>query len=145
MDVLSHTFLKPSFVRHKSHFDDSVFFRKIKAGPQRTYFIDVRKTRRNDYYLTVTENQRLRNGAVKRHRIRLYKEDFNNFLKRLQDCINHVKVDLMPNFDYDAFEGQSNRWEENEEEELYLNNEENGRPREKSHDDKVENEDDMSW
>ena len=57
---------------------DSVFSRKVRAGKRRTYFFDVRQTKGNDYYLTLTESTRRFNGdGYERHKIFLYKEDFN--------------------------------------------------------------------
>jgi hypothetical protein len=83
---------------------DSVYSKRIKAGKRRTYFFDVRATRGNDYYLTITESRKkLDSEGYDRHKIFLYKEDFNKFLKGLGEAIDYVKTDLMPDFDFDAF------------------------------------------
>ena len=83
---------------------DSVYSKRIKAGKRRTYFFDVRETRGNDYYLTITESRkRFDSDGYDRHKIFLYKEDFNKFLKGLTEAIDYVKTDLMPDFDFDAF------------------------------------------
>ena len=83
---------------------DSVYSKRIKAGKRRTYFFDVRETRGNDYYLTITESRKkFDSDGYDRHKIFLYKEDFNRFAEGLMDVINHVKTDLLPEYDYDQF------------------------------------------
>ena len=83
---------------------ESVYSARIRAGKRRTYFFDVRATRGNDYYLTITESRkRFNEDGYDRHKIFLYKEDFNKFLKGLTESIDYVKTDLMPDFDFDAF------------------------------------------
>jgi hypothetical protein len=83
---------------------DSVYSKRIRAGKRRTYFFDVRTTRGNDYYLTITESRkRFNDDGYDRHKIFLYKEDFNKFLKALNEAVEHVKTELMPDFDFDAF------------------------------------------
>jgi hypothetical protein len=84
---------------------DSVYSKRIRAGKRRTYFFDVRSTRGNDYYLTITESRkRFNEDGYDRHKIFLYKEDFNKFLKGLNEAVDYVKTDLMPDFDFDAFD-----------------------------------------
>ncbi len=84
--------------------NDSIYSKRIKAGKRRTYFFDVRETRGKDYFITITESKkRFEDGGYDRHKMFLYKEDFNKFLAGLTDTINYVKTDLMPNFDFDAF------------------------------------------
>jgi hypothetical protein len=84
--------------------NDSIFSKRIKAGKRRTYFFDVRATRGNDYFITITESKkRFEDGGYDRHKMFLYKEDFNKFLAGLTETINFVKTDLMPDFDFDAF------------------------------------------
>ena len=83
---------------------ESVYSQRIRAGKRRTYFFDVRETRGNDYYLTITESRKKFNeDGYDRHKIFLYKEDFNKFLKGMTEAIDFVKTDLMPDFDFDAF------------------------------------------
>lgn len=83
---------------------ESVYSKRIRAGKRRTYFFDVRTTRGNDYYLTITESRkRFNDDGYDRHKIFLYKEDFNKFLKALTEAVDHVKTELMPDFDFDAF------------------------------------------
>jgi hypothetical protein len=83
---------------------ESVYSKRIRAGKRRTYFFDVRETRGSDYYLTITESRkRFDSDGYDRHKIFLYKEDFNKFIKGLGEAIDHVKTELMPDFDFDAF------------------------------------------
>ena len=83
---------------------ESVYSKRIRAGKRRTYFFDVRETRGNDYYLTITESRkRFDSDGYDRHKIFLYKEDFNKFIKGLGEAVDYVKTDLMPDFDFDAF------------------------------------------
>ena len=83
---------------------ESVFSSKIRAGKRRTYFFDVRATKGNDYFLTITESRkRFDDNGYDRSKIFLYKEDFNKFLKALTESLDYVKTELMPDFDFDAF------------------------------------------
>jgi hypothetical protein len=83
---------------------ESVYSKRIRAGKRRTYFFDVRATRSNDYFLTITESRkRFNDNGYDRHKIFLYKEDFNKFIKALGEAVDYVKTDLMPDFDFDAF------------------------------------------
>ena len=83
---------------------ESVYSVRIKAGKRRTYFFDIRETRGSDFYLTITESRkRFDSDGYDRHKIFVYKEDFNKFLKGLNEAVDHVKTDLMPDFDFDTF------------------------------------------
>ena len=83
---------------------ESVYSKRIRAGKRRTYFFDVRETKGNDYYLTITESRkRFDSDGYDRHKIFVYKEDFNKFIKALSEAVDYVKTDLMPDFDFDAF------------------------------------------
>ncbi|HEV8082410.1 MAG TPA: DUF3276 family protein [Chitinophagaceae bacterium] len=93
---------------------ESVYSQRIRAGKRRTYFFDVRETRGNDYYLTITESRKKFNeDGYDRHKIFLYKEDFNKFLKGMTEAIDFVKTDLMPDFDFDAFNHENDNYEGN--------------------------------
>lgn len=83
---------------------ESVYSKRIKAGKRRTYFFDVRATRGNDYYLTITESRkRFNDDGYDRHKLFLYKEDFNKFCKAMTEAVEFVKTELMPDFDFDSF------------------------------------------
>ena len=127
--------------------NDSVFSRKMRAGKKRTYFFDVRRTRGDDYYLTLTESTRRfeGDGGYERHKILLYKEDFNRFLEALEETIDYIKTELMPDYDYDEF---ARRHEE--EEEYYDGEHREQRPpyrdqTERGRQEGLPSEDDMTW
>ncbi|MCB0504980.1 MAG: DUF3276 family protein [Cyclobacteriaceae bacterium] len=83
-----------------------IFSERVRAG-KRTYFFDVKATRSNDYYLTITESKRRYKDdgyTYEKHKIFLYKEDFNKFLAALNQTVNHVKEELLPDVDFDQFE-----------------------------------------
>ncbi|MCQ2184462.1 MAG: PUR family DNA/RNA-binding protein [Bacteroidales bacterium] len=73
---------------------EDVFSKPIRAG-KRTYFFDVKSTRGGDFYLTITESKRRqeRDGSFTydKHKIFLYKEDFEKFSEGLQEVIKYVK------------------------------------------------------
>lgn len=80
-----------------------IFSKKIRAG-KRTYFFDVKSTKGNDYFITITESKkRFEDGSFVKHKVFLYKEDFNKFLEALTDTVNHVKTELMPEYNFDEF------------------------------------------
>lgn len=88
---------------------EEIFSKKIRAG-KRTYFFDVKATRGNDYYITITESKKRQdNGMYVKHKIFLYKEDFNKFMDALNETVDHVKSELMPEYDFEEF----NRPQEN--------------------------------
>lgn len=84
--------------------NESIYSKRIRAGKRRTYFFDVRATRGNDYFITITESKkRFDDNGYERHKMFLYKEDFNKFIAALTETVDYVKTDLMPDFDFDAF------------------------------------------
>jgi hypothetical protein len=85
---------------------EKIYSKRVRAG-KRTYFFDVRSTRSNDYYLTITESRRHPQGegfTYEKHKMFLYKEDFDKFVEALQETVEHVKTELMPDFDFSQFE-----------------------------------------
>ncbi len=85
---------------------DEIYSERVRAG-KRTYFFDVKSTRSNDYYLTITESKRRfkEDGFVyEKHKIFLYKEDFNKFIEALNETVNHVKTELLPDVDFSEFD-----------------------------------------
>lgn len=128
---------------------ESVYSQKVRAGKRRTYFFDVRKTKGEDFYLTLTESTRKFNGdGYERHKIFLYKEDFNRFLQSLEEVINHVKDELMPDYDYDEYTRRHEEYDAQYEEN---HNETSGDHQnsqvtaEAGVKDDIEGEDDMTW
>jgi hypothetical protein len=73
-----------------------IFSKAVRAG-KRTYFFDVKATRRNDYYLTITESKKRyhRDGRFyfEKHKIFLYKEDFDKFSEGLAESIEFIKTE----------------------------------------------------
>ena len=99
---------------NKTNGRDEIFSTKVKAG-KRTYFFDVKSTRSNDYYLTITESKKRfkEDGfTYEKHKIFLYKEDFNKFMEALTNTVNHVKTELMPNVDFSQFDHINHEREE---------------------------------
>ena len=83
-----------------------IYSKRVRAG-KRTYFFDVKATRSNDYYLTITESKRRykEDGYFyEKHKIFLYKEDFDKFVDALRGTVDHVKTELMPEVDFSQFE-----------------------------------------
>lgn len=71
---------------------EEVYSKKVRAG-KRTYFFDVKATRSNDYYVTVTESKkRLEDGVFIKHKIFLYKEDFEKFAEGLKETVDYIKA-----------------------------------------------------
>jgi hypothetical protein len=94
-----------------------VYSTKIRAG-KRTYFFDVKETRSSDYYITITESKRRFQGdGYDKHKIFLYKEDFNKFMTCLNETIDHVKTNLLPDYNYDEFDREPYYDDEEEDEE----------------------------
>lgn len=80
-----------------------IYSKKIRAG-KRTYFFDVKSTRGNDYFLTITEStKKFEDGNYVKHKIFLYKEDFSKFVDALNETIGHIKTELMPEYDFEEF------------------------------------------
>ncbi len=105
-----------SYDNNNNERNNEIFFtQRLKAGKRRTYFFDVRSTKGNDYFITLTESKkRFDDNGYERHKIYIYKEDFNKFHKALGEAINHVKTELLPDFDFDAFNHEYAEGEENE-------------------------------
>ena len=72
---------------------DEIFSKVLRAG-RRTYFFDVRATKADDYYLTITESKKFTNADgsfhYKKHKIYLYKEDFDGFAEILNEMTNYI-------------------------------------------------------
>lgn len=127
---------------------ESVYSKKVKAGRRRTYFFDVRQTKGDDFYLTLTESTKRFNGdGYERHKIFLYKEDFNRFVSNLEDVINFVKTELMPHYDYDEFARRQEEWEARQAENGYGEGEfeEEGDLRERPASRPADHEDEIGW
>ncbi|PID91356.1 MAG: DNA-binding protein [Bacteroidetes bacterium] len=85
--------------RHDEYVNDAagreeIYSKAVRAG-KRTYFFDVKATRRNDYYLTITESKKRFNKDGKhfyeKHKLFLYKEDFDKFAECLSEMIGYIR------------------------------------------------------
>ena len=91
---------------NKENSRDEIFSERVRAG-KRTYFFDVKSTKSNDYYLTITESKRRYKDdgfTYEKHKIFLYKEDFNKFMEALNQTVDHIKTELMPEVDFSDFD-----------------------------------------
>ena len=74
--------------------DNEEIFSKVLRAGRRTYFFDVRSTKADDYYITLTESKKYTNEdgsfRYKKHKIFLYKEDFEGFKEALEETTNYV-------------------------------------------------------
>jgi hypothetical protein len=69
--------------------DDSLFSKRVKAG-RRIYFIDVKRNKKGNLYLSISEKRKEKDGSVKRTRVIVFEEDVMKF----EDAFNEVVVDL---------------------------------------------------
>jgi len=80
-------------------FRDNIFTSSVKAG-KRTYYFDVKETKNGERYITVTERKRRYNEdgsyKVEKHKIFLYKEDFDKFADALDDVIEFIESGKLP-------------------------------------------------
>lgn len=81
------------FEKNEAYEREEIFSKAVRAG-KRTYFFDVKATRKDDYYLTITERKRRYdqdgNFQVEKHKIFLYKEDFEKFSTGLSEVIDFI-------------------------------------------------------
>ena len=77
----------------KQYLNEDIFSKVVRAG-RRTYFFDVRSTKAGDYYLTISESKKFTNDDgtfyFKKHKIYLYKEDFENFSNILSEMTKYI-------------------------------------------------------
>ena len=105
--------------------NESIFSKRLKAGKRRTYFFDVRATKADDYYITITESKKFteEDGSFhfKKHKIYLYKEDFVAFKEILEDMtsyvLDHKGEEVIPekhkkDFKKESFDNQNDANEE---------------------------------
>ncbi len=85
---------KDGFERNQER--DDIFSKAVRAG-KRTYFFDVKATRKNDYYLTITESKKRfeDDGRFKfeKHKLFLYKEDFQKFADGLKEAVDFIQLE----------------------------------------------------
>jgi len=85
-----------------SKFREEIYSKAVRAG-KRTYFFDVKSTRRNEFYLTITESKKRfetdGNFYFEKHKIFLYKEDFEKFVDGLQEVISYIDQNQVDEYD----------------------------------------------
>lgn len=112
-----------SYEQNNERNSETIYSKRLKAGKRRTYFFDVRATKGNDYFITLTESKKKFNDSgYERHKIFLYKEDFNKFVKALNETVDHVKTQLMPDYDFDSFNHEFPEGEEHQQDSSYQEN-----------------------
>ena len=72
----------------------------------------MKSTKAQDYFLTITESKKRMDDKYERFKIFIYKEDFNKFIEALKETINHVKTELMPNYDFDEYDRRQEEYEQ---------------------------------
>ena len=76
-------------------YKDEIFTKRVRAG-KRTYFFDVKATKsEKDFYITVTESKRVGENEYEKHKIFLYKEDFDKFREALTETVEYVQMQLL--------------------------------------------------
>lgn len=94
---------------------EEIYSKAVRAG-KRTYFFDVKATRRNDYYLTITESKKRfnRDGRYyfEKHKIFLYKEDFEKFVEGLTDIVDYIRQNQGEISSYDGMDHEDDFNEE---------------------------------
>ena len=85
---------KEEMKKTENRFNQDIHSEIVRAG-KRTYFFDVKSTRNDEYYLTITESKKRYSDQGKfhfeKHKIFLYKEDFDKFADSLQDVVNYIR------------------------------------------------------
>ncbi|MFH2094475.1 MAG: DUF3276 family protein [Bacteroidota bacterium] len=104
---------------------DEIFSKAVRAG-KRTYFFDVKSTKRNDYYLTITESKKRFNQEgrhfFEKHKLFLYKEDFEKFAEGLNEAVEYIRLNQPPLSDEDEpLNNLTTRDEEDEKEDEFTN------------------------
>jgi hypothetical protein len=76
-------------------YKDEIFTKRVRAG-KRTYFFDVKSTKsEKDFYITITESKRVGDDEYEKHKIFLYKEDFEKFREALAETVVYVQTQLL--------------------------------------------------
>lgn len=78
---------------------EELFSKRVRAG-KRTYFFDVKSTKsEKDFYITITESKKVGAEEFQKHKIFLYKEDFQKFAEALGEAVGHIQSNLLPPVD----------------------------------------------
>jgi len=80
----------------ENQYKDEIFTKRVRAG-KRTYFFDVKSTKsEKDFYITITESKRVGEEEYEKHKIFLYKEDFQKFADALDETVDYIQKQLLP-------------------------------------------------
>ena len=95
-------------MENDSKFREEIYSKAVRAG-KRTYFFDVKSTRRDEFYLTITESKKRseQDGSFhfEKHKIFLYKEDFEKFIDGLQEVISYIDQNQLEDYDVEIRSG----------------------------------------
>lgn len=76
-------------------YKDEIFTKRVRAG-KRTYFFDVKSTKsEKDFFITITESKRVGEQQYEKHKIFLYKEDFEKFRNALEETVGYIENNLL--------------------------------------------------
>ncbi len=79
----------------EKEYKEEIFTKRVRAG-KRTYFFDVKATKsEKDYYITITESKRVGEEEYEKHKVFLYKEDFEKFVDALSETVDFVQTQLL--------------------------------------------------
>lgn len=79
----------------ENQYKEEIFTRRVRAG-KRTYFFDVKATKsEKDFYITITESKRIGEEEYEKHKLFLYKEDFEKFVSALNETVGYVQTELL--------------------------------------------------
>ncbi len=102
--IMSEDFQTPNY--NDAREQDIVFSQSVKAG-KRIYYLDVKRSKRDDLFVTITESKKVVNNfnptapTYQKHKIFLYREDFEKFLESLQTVLDFVKTEQpVPLYEY---------------------------------------------
>ena len=90
----------------ETSYKDEIYTKRVRAG-KRTYFFDVKSTKsEKDFFITITESKRVGEQQYEKHKIFLYKEDFEKFSTALEETVNYIEQNLLPQTQPESLEGE---------------------------------------
>ncbi|HMP30625.1 MAG TPA: DUF3276 family protein [Saprospiraceae bacterium] len=93
---------------------ENVHSLKLVAGNRRTYYFDIKKGKGEDnFYLVITESIKRNDGrGFDKHKIMLFKEDLNRFGEMVNTSLDHIKSQLLPDYDFEHYSKKQKEWED---------------------------------
>ncbi len=102
----SFTLIQREGVTLENSYKDEIFTKRVRAG-KRTYFFDVKSTKsEKDFFITITESKRVGEQQYEKHKIFLYKEDFEKFRTALEETVGYIEQNLLPQVQPEHVEGE---------------------------------------